>query len=223
MVYNSTRIFVLSTRPLWHGVCVPANPHQLAARRVEAYRRLFGSEPIQVLTHDQFQKPAFGGRLDVHLYEMAYERETGQVQVAVTSGMSDYLMTDNNSDAPPRRRELIQYFRDCKMLDLVRLHDMAWVPLAQGFALDFFHTVGSYPSFNSAWPNALFLPSLVQPHAEFELDLGGGEPMQLLWHVPLSQAELDYKTANGVNALLKRMGEVKLPWIFDENNRPALI
>jgi len=23
--YNSTRIFVLSTRPLWHGVCVPAN------------------------------------------------------------------------------------------------------------------------------------------------------------------------------------------------------
>ena len=200
------------------------DPLQLAARRAAAYRKLFVGEPIRVLPHDQFQKPAFGGRLDVHLYEMAYERETGQVQVAVTSGMSDYLMLDNSTaDGPPRRRELIQYFRDCKMLDLVRLHDMAWVPLAQGFALDFFHTVGSYPSFNSAWPNALFLPSLVKPHAEFELDLGEGEPMQLLWHVPLSEAELNYKAANGVNALLQRMGEVKLPWIFDENNRPALV
>ena len=50
------------------------DPLQLAARRAAAYRKLFGGEPIRVLPHDQFQKPAFGGRLDVHLYEMAYER-----------------------------------------------------------------------------------------------------------------------------------------------------
>ena len=47
--------------------------------------------------------------------------------------------------------------------------------------------------------------------------------MRLLWHIPLSETELEFKIKNGVNALLGRMQERQLPWIFDENNRPSLV
>ena len=47
--------------------------------------------------------------------------------------------------------------------------------------------------------------------------------MTLLWHVPISDAEIEYKKRHGMDALLDRMDAVKLPWIFDESNRPPLV
>jgi hypothetical protein len=193
------------------------DPAEFAARRSEAYRVLFEGAPARVLPHDVFEKPPFGGRVDVHIYDLPYRREYGQVQLAVTSGMSDYRML-HRGDGTPRRREIIQYFRECTADHISRLHDAAWLPLAQGFCLDFFETMGSHPRFEHSWPNSLFIPSLVQPHAEFKLDLGGDET-QLLWHVPLSEAELEFKTAHGLDALLERMEERELPWVFDEATR----
>lgn len=192
------------------------DPLEFARLRESAYRELFGSEPIEVVPHEAFQKPMIGGRVDVRIYELPYERNVGQVQVAVTSGMSDYRMT---RDGIPRRREVVQYFREYRLEDVVRLHDMAWLPLAMGFCLDAFETVGPHPS---EWPGALFLPSLVKEHADFSLTLNG-EEMKMLWLVPLLGPELDFKLENGTDALLQRMQERELPWIFDAANRPALV
>ena len=193
------------------------DPEEFAGLRERAYQDLFCGLPVQVMKHDEFLKPPFGGRIDVHLYELPHDPSIGQVHVAITSGMSDYRMSARGQS--PVRREIFQYFRECQPLDMVRLHDMAWLPIAQGFCLDFFETLGPHPS---KWPGALFVPSVVRPHAEFQLKLNGDE-MRLLWHIPLSEAELDFKLQNGVDALLKRMTERDLPWIFDESNRPALV
>jgi len=195
------------------------DPVRFAALRTVAYRELFGTDPIRVIPHDAFEKPPFGGRIDVHVYELPYQREDGEVQVAITSGMSDYRMI-HAADGAPRRREIVQYFRECQAADVVRLHDMAWLPLASRFCVDFFETAGPHPS--STWPNSLFVPPLVRPHAEFTLDLDGDE-MQLLWHIPLSQAELEFKEKNGLDALFVRMEERELPWVFDQSSRVSLV
>ena len=196
------------------------DPEHFSVLRARAYRELFGGEPIRFLPHEVFEKPPFGGRIDVHIYELPYERGEGQVQVAVTSGLSDYRMV-RPGDGTPCRREIIQYFRECNGSAVARLHDMAWMPLAARFCLDFFETAGPHPT-SGSWPNALFVPPLVQPHANFKLDLDGDE-MQLLWHVPLSQAELEFKLKYGLDALLGRMQERDLPWVFDESTRIALV
>jgi hypothetical protein len=188
------------------------NPAEFAKLREVAYGKLFDSDPVRVFPHDLFQMPRCGGKIEVRIYDLPYERKVGQVQVAITSGMSDYRMGET-------RREVIQYFRECRVEDIARLHGVAWVPLASGFSLDFFDTAGPIPS---EWPASLFLPSLVKEHAGFKLMLDDDE-LRLLWHVPLRQEELDFKLRNGVNALLKRMQEVQLPWIFDANNRPSLV
>ncbi len=197
------------------------DPSEFGQRRANAYRELFGGGPIRIIPHDLFEKPPFGGRVDVHVYGFRHEGADEQIQVAVTSGMSDYRMI-HAGDRLPRRRELVQYFRQCRSADAVRLHDLAWLPIAQRFCLDFFETVGPHPAYEKSWPNALFIPSLVQLHAAFKLDLGGDE-MRFLWHVPLSQGELDFKMVNGLDALLGRMQERELPWVFEESTRVALV
>jgi Suppressor of fused protein (SUFU) len=202
-------------------VAPAGDPEQFAALRANAYRELFGGDPLRLLPHDLFDKPPFGGRIDVYVYELPYEREDGQVQVAITSGMSDYRMT-SEADGSPCRREIIQYFRECKGVDVARLHDLAWLPLAAKFCLDFFETAGPHPAYEDTWPHSLLLQPMVRDHAEFQLDLGG-DAMQLLWHVPLSQAELEFKLKYGLDPLLERMGERGLPWVFDENTRVALV
>ena len=191
---------------------------EFARLREAAYRELFEGDAVRVHPHELFQKPRFGGRIEVRVYELPYDQQTGQVYVAVTSGLSDYHMVQPQGGSP-YRREVIQYFRECRAEDIGRLHDVAWVPLAGGFSVDFLHTAGPMPG---EWPGSLFLHPLVTEHAEWKLPLHG-EEMQLLWHVPLRQAELDFKLKNGVDALLERMQEIQLPWIFDPLNGPLLV
>jgi hypothetical protein len=195
------------------------DPIECARLREAAYRELFEGDPIRVLSHEAFGKPDGGGRIEVRVYELEVEGETERVQVAVTSGLSDYRMGQvEDGVARHYRREVIQYFGCCGAEELNRMHGVAWVALASGFALDFFQTVSPLPG---EWSGSLFLPSLVTSHAEWTLPIEG-EQVQLLWQVPLRQAELDLARERGVDAVLDRMEAVGLPWIFDAGNRPSL-
>lgn len=193
------------------------DPAELAKARASAYDELFQGRPVRVLSHELFSKPKMGGRVDVMLYKLEF-RVSGQFQVAVTSGMSDYAMKSGKGRGTIRR-ELIQYFREPRPQDLARLHDMAWLPLAQRYELDYFHTAGPHPV---EMPGSIFLPSLVQNHAEFEMKLDRDE-VKLLWHVPLTQSELDYKLQHGTDALLGKMQECQFPWIFDAKTRVPMV
>ncbi len=195
------------------------NPAEFSKLREAEFKRLFLGDPVRVIPHEVFGKPPnMGGHIDVRIYQVDFARSVGQVEVVVTSGMSDYRMAKSRKGAACRR-ELVQYFREARTQDLARLHDMAWLPLASRFCLDFFETIGPHPV---EYPGSLFIPSLVKPHADFKMTLGGDE-MQLLWHVPLLQTELDLKLKHGVDPLLKLMEEKQLPWIFDAGSRTAMI
>jgi hypothetical protein len=47
--------------------------------------------------------------------------------------------------------------------------------------------------------------------------------VSFLWHIPISDQERAFKQELGADALLDRMGEARLPWIFEEANRPSLV
>jgi hypothetical protein len=190
--------------------------------RAQAYEDLFGGAPSAVFPATRFGSLNVSPLIDVFVYPLEVEGEAGPIVVAVTNGMSDRRMTDPLRPAIPPRRELIQYFRVCDEGFARRLHDAAWLPHADGFAVDVYDTI--------AWPDApegefrdsFFLRPIWDPHAALRVPIES-DNMSLLWHIPLTDAELAYKRVHGAEALIDRMEEVDLPWVFDPNNRPPLV
>lgn len=202
------------------------NPHmQLTGIRTAAYAELFGEKPATMFpAHQLVTGPDDPFLIDVLVYPLEVEGLEGPVVAAVTNGMSDIRMAEGDAPEQPRRRELIQYFRQCTPGHAQRLRDMAWLPLYDEFLLDAFHTIAwEWPAVEGTpWKNAVFLEPLWRPHREFTVVVEGDE-VSLLWHVPLSDAELAFKREHGIDDLLDRMDEVGLHWIFDEGNRPPLV
>lgn len=195
------------------------DPVLFAKIRDEEYRKLFNGNPVRVIPHGTFGKPGFGGRIDVRLYDVTFPDGIGDVQIAVTSGLSDYAMKLPGPNTGFVRRELIQYFRECRARDIARLHDMAWLPIVGHYCLDFFHTTGPHPI---ELPGSMFLAPLVKAHRDFTMMLAGDET-QFLWHVPLTHKELDYKAEHGADALVQLLEENELPWIFEAGKRFSLV
>lgn len=202
----------------------PLENHQACtAVRSQAYAELFGSKPVRFYApHHLFKQPDERFPIDIFVYQL--ETSTRVVDVAVTNGMSDQRMAAPDYDAEWPRRELIQYFPQCTEAHARRLHDMAWLPLFDDFYLDSHHTIAwEYPAVpGTPWKNAFFLLPLVNAHREFSFEIDG-DPTSFLWHIPISEEERFYKNEHGSSALLDRLEEVNLPWIFDEQNRPPLI
>jgi hypothetical protein len=195
----------------------------LTAVRARAYGDLFGSKPSAVFPpHAIFKKPDERFLIDILVYTL--ETESGDIDVAVTNGMSDQRMADPGHPHEWKRRELIQYFRKCTKGHARRLHDMAWLPLFDGFYLDSHHSVEwTHPAVpGTPWKNAFFLLPIIKPHREFVFEVEG-DKSSFLWHIPISDEERAYKQEHGADALIDRMEAMALPRVFDESNRPSLL
>jgi len=202
-----------------------AKHRQLTIVRAQAYAELFGRKPDAFFASHQLKGAADGTDfIDVFVYPMEMEGVDGPIYAAVTNGMSDQRMAEGDDPGQPRRRELIQYLRKCTPGYAKRLRDMAWLPLHDGFLLDSHHSIAwDWPAVEGTpWKNAFFLLPLITPHAKFTVEIEG-EPMSFLWHIPISDEERAFKQQQGSGALLDRMQELQLPWIFDEANRPSLV
>lgn len=203
---------------------MPLEKHKaLTAVRAAAYSELFGCAPSNVFPpHALFEKPDERFLIDVLVYTL--QTRSGDIEVAVTNGMSDQQMADPGHPHEWRRRELIQYFPRCTASHARRLHDMAWLPLFDEFYLDTRHTIAwEQPAVaGTPWKNAFFLAPLIRSHGEFTCEVDGDE-VSLLWHIPISDEERAYKQEHGADALIDRMEAVDLPWVFDEKNRPPLV
>ena len=195
----------------------------LTAVRAKAYKELFGSTPSAVFPpHALFKKPDERFLIDIFVYTL--ETGSGDIDVAVTNGLSDQRMAE--PDYPPEwhRRELIQYFPKCTEGHARRLHDMAWLPLFDEFDLDSHHSIAwEHPAVpGTPWKNALFLLPLIKSHKDFVFEVEG-DMVSFLWHIPISDEERAFKQEYGADALIDLMEAVDLPWVFDEKNRPALV
>ena len=198
---------------------------RLTKVRGRAYAELFGGKPDAVFPAHELRNGSDDPYLiDVFVYSFEIEGEDEPVFAAVTNGMSDHRMAEGDDPDQPRRRELIQYFRECTAGHAKRLRDMAWLPLHDGFLLDSHQTVAwEWPAIEGTpWKNALFLAPMLRPHREFTVEVDGDE-VSFLWHIPISDAERKYRKKHGVDGLIDRMQEVELPWIFDEDDRPSLV
>jgi hypothetical protein len=201
-----------------------AKPRNWSESRKNAFEELFGCEASKVFaSSDLSAKPDDPILIDVLVFELGTETY-GDIQIAVTNGMSDRRMVDTEDRSIWSRRELIQYFPKCMKEHAVRLRDMAWLPHHDGFWLDTCHTIAwEHPAVaGTPWSAAFFLEPLLRSHRDWEIEVEG-DPVSLLWHIPISQAELQYKKEHGANALIERLEAVDLPWLFDEANRPPLV
>lgn len=200
-----------------------AKHEELTRVRLDAYTELFGTEPSKMFSNTELigsGQPDF--LIDVLVFTL--ETDRGDVDVTVTSGMSDQRMVEKGDPSAWARRELIQYLRTCTPAHAGRLRDLAWLPLYDGFVLNFKDTI-DWPHAaveGTPWSNAFFLYPLIRSHDDFRMTVDG-DPVNLLWHIPISPEERQFKISQGPDALLDRLDEVGLPWIFDESNRPPLV
>lgn len=194
---------------------------ELTESRIRDYLRLFHVNPAPIYSWMRFSDDTETNLIDVFVFPLDPEVP---VVAAVTNGMSDRRMVDKDDPTKWARRELIQYFPVCTEGHARRLHDMAWVPLYDGFLIDTHHSLAwEWPAVaGTPWKDAFFLEPIVKPHREFRFEVEGDE-VSFLWHIPISDAERAYKQQHGSDALIDRMGEIRLPWVFDEANRPPLI
>jgi hypothetical protein len=195
----------------------------LTKLRAVAYKELFGSKPEKIFPSHVFNEADDAYLIDVLIFPLEIEEFSGRIVAAVTNGMSDHLMTDTIT-GEHSRCELIQYFHDCDYEHAQRLYDLAWMPLFDNFSLGEYQTIEMPDEVaeDSLLKNAFFMPPLLKPHRLFRFNIEG-MPTRLLWHIPISDAELRYKKNHDANALIKLLQDVELPWIFDEVERPPLI
>jgi len=150
------------------------------------------------------------------------EGEDNPVVAAVTNGMSDYRMRDLERPGVLPRRELIQYFHVCTEEFARRLHEASWLPHFDGFSIDVYDSISWPDALAGEFRHSFFLCPPWRSHKNFRVAIDLDE-VSFLWHIPITDEELEYKKTRGVNALLDRMEKVDLPWVFDPSNRPSLL
>lgn len=204
----------------------PLEKHMALTKvRAAALEELFGDKPATVFpAHELTNGKDDPFLIDVFVYEFEMEGDDYVIQAAVTNGMSDHAMPDGDDPDSPRRRELVWYSYDCTAEYAKLLRDMAWLPLHDGFHLDAYHSIPwPFPAVEgSPWKNGFFLAPILVEHRDFRLTVDGDET-SLLWYIPISDAEREYKVEHGPNALIDKLQAVNLPWVFDPDNRPPLV
>jgi hypothetical protein len=125
----------------------------------------------------------------------------------------------------PRRVELIFYCIESKPEYLEGLRWLASFPHAYQTWLGGGHTIPNgdppAPMWGSRVLNsALFMPTIVKPDNTLPEKLSvGGDPVDFLWVVPLSQAECDLKLTKGYNSILDLFNRNRHPHIFNPDRK----
>lgn len=191
---------------------------ELTLLRARAYEELLETKSSTFFPYHNFATRDQDNLIDILVYEL------DGIFVLITNGMSDCRMPA--SDEPDRilRAEIIQYFKSYQAEHARRLYDCAWLPHFDCFNLSPLDSIrwpeSAIPG--SKWKNSLLLQPILKVHQNFRIEIDGDET-PLLWHVPISDEELDFKYEHGINRFLDLMDEKKLPVFFDENERVSLL
>jgi len=191
--------------------------------REAAYTELFG-EPLSVSHELLPQIP----HIDVYTFKRTSKRPEGDqfVYPLVTGGMSDLPMTvPQQAVHSPRRVELVFYCTEPREEYIQTLRWLAHFPHDSKSWLGHGHTMPNgnppEPLWGSAGLNTvIFMPPIVSKDQtlpnRFQIN---GDPVHLLWVVPLSAAECNYKLQNGFDAMLDLFDQNQHPHVFDPKRK----
>jgi hypothetical protein len=181
------------------------------ARRIQAYSTVLGIPNERLFDNSrQPDQP----QVDVLVFPPVPARSFFTL---ITSGMSDEPMyVDDNS---PSRAEIILYAAEPKEEYSAWMHWAAEFPFVDKTSLDHGHTIEwPEPLFVGSELSAfLFLYTIVRSDQEMCRDLFvGGDPVHLLWFVPITRAELEFKRERGLGELLDMFDAWNHPVVLDE-------
>jgi hypothetical protein len=170
--------------------------------RLDAYETAFG--PVKKVY------PGANPDIDVLVF-----RENEDYYTLITSGMSDQRMFMPKRSEDPCRLELEMYVKEVKKYHIERLTQAAEFPfvektyLGHGDTIDWLDPIARGSDLDAD----LIMYSILANHRERSLTIHR-DPVQLLWCVPISSAELEYKKEEGIDALLE---------VFDDNKHPLVL
>jgi hypothetical protein len=181
--------------------------------RQAAYAERFGP-----CAEVQTESIPFDPQIDLCIYPPAPQKGR-DFYTLITSGMSDRPMTVPADTDAPRRAELVFYSLEPKEDYLNFLRWLAHYPHSYNTWLGFGHSIANGApaqpiAGSSLLTHFLFIPTMIPPDARMASQLYiQGERVQLLWVVPISTAEANFKQRQGAATLIK---------IFDQQDHPLV-
>ena len=185
--------------------------------REAIYTRFFGE--AESVSHELIPQVP---HIDVYIHKPGFDDRTWYT--LITGGMSDQPMKlpKAASDNGARRRvELVFYCSEPKDEYIKTLRWLAHFPHSYKTWVSAWHTIPNgdppAPFWGSQLLDTVFLmPSIVGPDRTLADHLAiDGDPVELLWIVPLTKAECDLKLAKGAGAVLELFKRHKHPHVFD--------
>jgi hypothetical protein len=191
---------------------------ELTEAREKAYEQMFG-EPESVY-HEMLPLVP---HIDVYRYSPSENR---RFYTLVTGGMSDLPMNSPEAlGSECRRAELVFYASEGRDEYQELLRCLAHFPHDNNTWLHWGHTMpnGSPPEplFGSRSLNSFFfMASIVRPDSELGQSLVfQGDPVHLVWCVPVSSAECELKLEHGADALYDLFDRRDHPFVFTGDRR----
>ena len=185
----------------------------LVQQREDVYDKFFGD--CETVLHEMIP---FVPHVDVYRFSPNASRD---FYTYVTGGMSDLPMASPPEAGPGfRRTELVFYAAEANDEYGELLRWLAHFPHDNKTWLHWGHTLPNgnppEPFFNSGSLDTLvFMPSVVQPDSELAKHLvWKGEPINLLWCVPITAAECELKLEKGMHALYDLFEANQHPFVF---------
>jgi hypothetical protein len=191
---------------------LPFSPPGLMEAREAHYKRFFG--PIDSVNHSTDAKPI---HVDIYQFAPSDDRD---YWVLVTGGMSDLRMP-LPTDPPPYvtgYSEILMYVREPQGWMMSVMKGLAEMPFDDDTFVHWFHTVPNGKPMTaepSELTSFLFLPPYFEEREVGEFDAGGNK-VQLLMLVPITERERQYAIEHGVEALEDRLTEAKVEPVVDE-------
>jgi hypothetical protein len=175
--------------------------------RLRLYERVFGPSTGVLTGHPIGNIPT----IDVLVFQ-----ERRDYYTLVTNGMSDMRMHMPQNSPDPPRLELEVYVKQVDENITHRLIQDAVFPFVERTYLGHGDTIDwMIPIVEGSKLTAdLLIYSILTKHREMKLEIEG-DPVQLLWVVPITSEELVYKKENGLDALLSVFDKVKHPMVLN--------
>ncbi len=192
-----------------------------AEPREKVYGSLFG--PCETVSHEPLSSDL---QIDVSIHPPTRERD---FYTLVSSGMSDLRMNVPDEALGGAARAEVVLYVDEPAEEYIRLvRTVASLPHQRGTWLGRGHAIANgeppQPLFaGSELDTVLLLPSIVYPDDMLPERLTvGGEPVELLWIVPITAPELALVRESGVEALADLLDDCDHPVALDPR-RPSYV